>query len=59
MTCRSNSCEFDSRMTREAPVSLEQRIAAELWLKEYIARLRVERPELLERVLREEKVTNK
>jgi len=46
-------------MTREAPVSLELRIAAELWLKEYIARLRVERPELLERVLREEKVTNK
>ena len=53
MTCRSNSCEFDSRMTREASVTLEMRIGGELWLKEYIARLRVERPELLERVLRE------
>ena len=46
-------------MTREASVSLEMRIGGELWLKEYIARLRVERPELLERVLREEKVTIK
>lgn len=55
MSCRDGRCEFDSRMTRDAPVSVEQRIAAELWLKEYIERLRRERPELLERVLREEK----
>jgi hypothetical protein len=40
-------------------VTLEQQIDADLWLKEYVARLRKERPELLERVLREEKANGR
>ena len=56
MSCRDGSCEFDSRMTREAPVSLEQRIKADLWLKEYLATLLKERSDLAERLMKEEKL---
>jgi hypothetical protein len=59
MSCRDGSCEYGSRLSRNVKATLEQQINADLWLKEYVTRLRKERPELLERVLREEKANGR
>lgn len=56
MSCHDGHCEFDSRMQRDVKLSLEQRIDADLWLKEYLATLQKERPDLAERVVKEEKL---
>ena len=59
MSCRDGRCEFQSKMHRDVKVSLEQRVEADLWLKDYLAELMRVRPDLAERVVKEERLSHR